>query len=168
VDRLIPTERRHRLSLLAFLAIALLHLFIALPSQAQDAAELRVEPVTVETASGKEVFKAEIADTPELRQKGLMYRKEMAADAGMLFDFGAPRPVHMWMKNTYISLDMIFIRADGTVIAIGANTEPLSEAVVGVEEPVKGVLEVVAGTAARLGIKPGDRVYHAIFGNAPS
>lgn len=139
-----------------------------LPSRAQDASQLRVEPVTIETSIGKEIFKAEIADTPELRSKGLMFRKEMAADAGMLFDFGVPRPVHMWMKNTYISLDMIFIRADGTVIAIGANTEPLSEAVVGVEEPVKGVLEVVAGTAARLGLKPGDRVYHPIFGNAPS
>jgi uncharacterized protein len=168
VDRLIPTEPRRRLSLFAFLAIALLHLLIGLPGRAQDAAKLRVEPVTVETRSGKEIFKAEIADTSELRQKGLMYRKEMAPDEGMLFDFGEPRPVHMWMKNTYISLDMIFIRADGTVVAIGANTEPLSEAVVGVEEPVKGVLEVVAGTAARLGLKPGDRVYHAIFGNAPS
>lgn len=141
---------------------------MGLPASAEDAAKLRVEPVTVESQSGKEIFKAEIADTPGLRQKGLMFRKEMATDEGMLFDFGAPRPVHMWMKNTYISLDMIFIRADGTVIAIGANTEPLSEAVVGVEEPVKGVLEVVAGTAARLGLKPGDRVYHPIFGNAPT
>ena len=122
----------------------------------------------VETQGGKEIFRAEIADTPQLRQQGLMFRKHMGANEGMLFDFGSPRPVHMWMKNTFISLDMIFIRKDGTVIAIGANTEPFSEAVIGVEEPVKGVLEVVAGTAARLGLKPGDRVYHPIFGNAPS
>jgi hypothetical protein len=149
------------------LAIAFLILFAGL-SRAQDAQSLRVEPVTVEAHGAKEIFKAEIADTPALRQRGLMFRKELAADAGMLFDFGEPRPVHMWMKNTYISLDMIFIRKDGTIIAIGANTEPLSEAIVGVEEPVKGVLEVVAGTAARLGLKPGDRVYHPIFGNAPS
>jgi len=168
VDRPTPTERLHRTALFAFLAATFFLFLAGLPSWAQVAAKLRVEPVIVETQSGKEIFKAEIADTAELRQKGLMYRKEMAADEGMLFDFGVPRPVHMWMKNTFISLDMIFIRADGTVIAIGANTEPLSEATVGVEEPVKGVLEVVAGTAARLGLKPGDRIYHPIFGNAPS
>ncbi|MFO0990911.1 MAG: DUF192 domain-containing protein [Hyphomicrobiales bacterium] len=149
------------------MAFAFLSLLVGSAS-AQDVVKLRIEPVTVESQTAKEIFKAEIADTPEARQKGLMFRKELAADEGMLFDFGAPRPVHMWMKNTYISLDMIFIREDGTVIAIGANTEPLSEAVIGVEEPVKSVLEVGAGTAARLGLKPGDHVYHPIFGNAPS
>jgi uncharacterized protein len=168
VDRLTPTEPLRRIALIAFLASAFAFFLICLPSRAQDTAKLRVEPVTVETQRGKEIFKAEIADTPALRQQGLMYRKEMAPDEGMLFDFGAPRPVQMWMRNTYISLDMIFIRKDGTVAAIGANTEPLSEAIVGVEEPVKGVLEVVAGTAARIGLKPGDRVIHPIFGNAPS
>ena len=168
MGRLIPTERLYRIAPVAFLATALFVLLNGFPSQADETARLRVEAVTVETQGGKEVFKAEIADTPQLRQQGLMFRKEMGADQGMLFDFGAPRPVHMWMKNTFISLDMIFIRKDGTVIAVGANTEPLSEAVIGVEEPVKGVLEVVAGTAARLGLKPGDRVYHSIFGNAPS
>jgi uncharacterized membrane protein (UPF0127 family) len=168
VDRLTPTEPLGRAALIAFLASAFAVFLVSLPVRAQDNAKLRVEPVTVETQRGKEIFKAEIADTPALRQQGLMYRKEMAPDEGMLFDFGAPRPVQMWMKNTYISLDMIFIRKDGTVVAIGANTEPLSEAIVGVEEPVKGVLEVVAGTAARIGLKPGDRVIHPIFGNAPS
>ena len=168
MDRLTPTEPLRRAALFGYLASALVVFLISLPSWAQDTAKLRVEPVTVETERGKEIFKAEIADTPALRQQGLMYRKEMAPDEGMLFDFGAPRPVHMWMKNTYISLDMIFIRKDGTVIAIGANTKPLSEAVVGVEEPVRGVLEVIAGTAARLGLKPGDRIFHPIFGNAPS
>lgn len=168
MDRLTPTEPLRRAALIAFLASAFAVFLIGLPVRAQDNAKLRVEPVTVETQRGKEIFKAEIADTPALRQQGLMYRKEMAPDEGMLFDFGAPRPVQMWMKNTYISLDMIFIRKDGTVVAIGANTEPLSEAIVGVEEPVKGVLEVVAGTAARIGLKPGDRIIHPIFGNAPS
>lgn len=163
----IPTDPRSRNVLIAIVATALFFVFAAPPGWTEDT-KLRVEPVTVEAEGRTEVFKAEIADTPELRGKGLMFRKELAADEGMLFDFGAPRPVHMWMKNTYISLDMIFIGADGTVIAIGADTEPLSETIVGVEEPVKGVLEVVAGTAARLGLKPGDRVYHRIFGNAPS
>jgi uncharacterized membrane protein (UPF0127 family) len=136
-------------------------------SLAQSATSPRVEEVILETAQGNVTIRAEIADTPQLRQKGLMFRKDLMADAGMLFDFGKPRPVGMWMKNTYVSLDMIFIRADGTVIGIGENTVPLSETVVGFREPVKGVLEVVAGTAARIGLKPGDRVYHAIFGNAP-
>ncbi len=168
MDRHTPTKAPHRSALIVLLATALAVFAIGSASRAQDTAKLRVEPVTVETQGGKEIFKAEIADTPELRQKGLMFRKQLGADEGMLFDFGAPRPVHMWMKNTYISLDMIFIRKDGTVVAIGANTEPLSEAVVGVEEPVKGVLEVAAGTAARIGLKPGDRVHHPIFGDAPS
>jgi len=138
----------------------------SMKTHAQDTSDFRVEEVVLETAGGKVTFRAEIADTPQLRQQGLMFRKQLAPDAGMLFDFGEPRPVRMWMKNTFISLDMIFIRADGTVIGIGANTVPLSEAVVGVEEPVKGVLEVKAGTAARIGLKPGDKVFHRIFGNA--
>jgi len=142
-------------------------LFMGLPagvSLADDAPSGKFEELTVETAKGKTTFNVEVADTPQLRQRGLMFRRELPADQGMLFDFGKPRPVQMWMKNTYVPLDMIFIRADGTVIGIGADTVPLSEDTVGVAEPVKGVLEVVAGTAARIGLKPGDRIRHRIFG----
>jgi uncharacterized membrane protein (UPF0127 family) len=133
--------------------------------RADDAQPPKLEALTVETAQGRTSFNVEIADTPQLRQQGLMFRRHLPADQGMLFDFGKPRPVQMWMKNTYIPLDMIFIRADGTVIGIGADTVPLSEDTVGVNEPVKGVLEVAAGTAARIGLKPGDRIHHRIFGS---
>ena len=151
---------------LLWAAIALL--FLCMPagvSLADDAPAAKFEELTVETAKGQD----------KLQGRGRRYAAIAPArpdvpdatclsDQGMLFDFGKPRPVQMWMKNTYISLDMIFIRADGTVIGIGADTVPLSEDTVGVAEPVKGVLEVVAGTAARIGLKPGDRIRHRIFG----
>jgi uncharacterized membrane protein (UPF0127 family) len=167
-DRPIPTELLKGVATAARLlwaAIALL--FLCMPagvSLADDAPVARFEELTVETAKGQTTFKVEVSDTAHLRQRGLMYRRDLPADQGMLFDFGKPRPVQMWMKNTYIPLDMIFIRADGTVVGIGADTVPLSEDTVGVAEPVKGVLEVVAGTAARIGLKPGDRIRHRIFG----
>jgi uncharacterized membrane protein (UPF0127 family) len=167
-DRLIPIELQKGVARavgLFWLAVALV--FLCLPAglgRADDTQPAKFEELTVETAQGQTSFRVEIADTAQLRQQGLMYRRELPADQGMLFDFGKPRPVQMWMKNSYISLDMIFIRADGTVIAIGADTVPLSEDTVGVSEPVKGVLEVVAGTAARIGLKPGDRIRHRIFG----
>ena len=87
----------------------------------------------------------------------------MAADHAMLFDFWRFFPVTMWMKNTYLPLDMVFIRADGTIARVAADTEPLSTAIISSGEPVLGVLELNAGTAAKLGIRPGDRVEHAMF-----
>jgi uncharacterized membrane protein (UPF0127 family) len=92
-----------------------------------------------------------------------MFRRSMAPDRGMLFDFEQVAPVAMWMKNTYLPLDMLFIRADGTVARIAADTEPLSTKVIPSGEPVLAVLELNAGTTARLGIRAGDRVEHGIF-----
>lgn len=117
--------------------------------------------VTLVTADGgRHAFAVEIAETPEQRARGLMYREELAADHGMLFDFGSDQPVSFWMKNTPLSLDMIFVRGDGRVAEIAADTTPFSLAAVDSDEPVRFVLEVVAGTAARLGLKPGDRLEH--------
>jgi uncharacterized protein len=138
-------------------------LFALSPTSAEQPA--KIEAVIVETETGSTLFMAEIADTPELRQRGLMFRHRLPPDSAMLFDFIDPRPVSMWMKNTYVSLDMVFIRPDGTIAAIAENTVPRSETPVGTEEPVRGVLEVVAGTARRLGLEPGDVVRHRIFGN---
>ncbi|MDP2621817.1 MAG: DUF192 domain-containing protein [Hyphomicrobiales bacterium] len=122
------------------------------------------EPLTIVSASGRHVFEVEIADQPGERARGLMDRFALASGAGMLFDFGEAQPVHMWMKNTYIPLDMVFIRADGVIQRIAANTVPLSLAIVPSEEPVRFVLEIAGGTAAKLGIKRGDRVEHRLLG----
>ncbi|VUD70157.1 hypothetical protein MET9862_00720 [Methylobacterium symbioticum] len=108
-------------------------------------------------------FSVEVMRTDADRSRGLMYRRSMAADHGMLFDFERTEPVSMWMKNTYLSLDMLFIRADGLIARIAAETEPLSTAIIPSGEPVLAVLELNAGTAARLGLRTGDRVEHPLF-----
>jgi uncharacterized membrane protein (UPF0127 family) len=121
------------------------------------------QSLEIATAGGTRTFSVELAKTrPEL-DRGLMYRRSLPAGRGMLFDFGSVQPIAMWMKNTYVSLDMIFIRSDGTIARIAENTTPLSEQIIPSGAPVKAVLEVVAGTAKRLGIAPGDRVAHRLF-----
>ena len=121
------------------------------------------EPLTVVTASGRHPFQVEVARDDATRSQGLMYRRSLGADRGMLFDFQRVEPVSMWMQNTYVSLDMLFIRPDGTVARVAERTEPLSTRTIPSGEPVLAVLEVPAGTAARLGIKPGDKVEHPLF-----
>lgn len=135
----------------------------ALLLQSAVGAAANLERVEIVTRSGVQVFDVELAVTPEERSKGLMFRRELPAGQGMLFDFGPETPVSMWMRNTYVSLDMIFIHADGRIARVAENTVPLSETIVPSGAPVKAVLEVVAGTARRLGIAPGDRVAHRIF-----
>src|SRR5438552_6093779 len=130
---------------------------------ADEAALSKIEPVTVVTDQGATMFTMEIADSDELRERGLMFRQRLPEDQGMLFDFGEPRPVAMWMKNTYIPLDMVFVRANGTVAYIAENTTPKSLETIGVQEPVLSVLELAAGTARRIGLRSGDMVYHRIF-----
>lgn len=132
---------------------------------ADDAPLSKIEPVTVATETGVTLFTVEMADTPEMQQRGLMFRQRLPEDRGMLFDFGEPRRVAMWMKNTLISLDMIFIRADGTVAGIAKRTKPGSLDTLGVAEPIKAVLEVAGGVSDKIGLQPGDTVYHRIFSN---
>jgi uncharacterized protein len=131
------------------------------PAVAQAVA--RIEPLSIVTETSATLFSAEVADTDELRERGLMFRHVLPSDQAMLFDFGQPRPAAMWMKNTYISLDMLFVRADGTIAALAENTEPFSTQIISVDEPVKGVVELAAGTVKRLGIKRDDKVYHKVF-----
>ena len=140
-------------------------LWLTFQSQAfsENAQISKLEPITVASEESVTMFIAEIADTEELRERGLMFRHLLPEDKAMLFDFGKPRPVAMWMKNTNISLDMLFIRADGTIAAIAENTVPQSLDTISVQEPVRGVLEVAAGTVKRLGVRTNDRVYHRIF-----
>lgn len=121
------------------------------------------ETLEIVTKGGVYPFSVEVVDTDASRQKGLMFRKTVPEGTGMLFDFKMDAPVSFWMKNTYVSLDMIFIRNDGTIASIAENTKPMSEDLVPAGTPVRGVLEVVAGTVRKLGIKPGDRVAHRVF-----
>jgi uncharacterized membrane protein (UPF0127 family) len=130
----------------------------------QADAEATNGELTVVSTSGKHSFKVEVVSTPEKMAQGLMYRKSLPEDAGMLFDYGRPQPTSFWMKNTLIPLDMIFIAADGRIVNIHERAVPLSLDPIPSQGPVRGVLEVNGGTVAKLGIKPGDRVLHPIFG----
>ena len=122
-----------------------------------------IQPLEIATRSGVHVFSVEMATTEEEKTTGLMYRKELPDGKGMLFDFSPEQQISMWMKNTYIPLDMIFIRADGRILRIAENTEPLSTRIISSGGLAKGVLEVIAGTAQKYGIQPGDRVAHPLF-----
>jgi len=139
-------------------AMAVLFLCADLPAQAAS-----IQPLEIATKSGVQVFSVEMATTEEEKTTGLMYRKELADGKGMLFDFSPEQQISMWMKNTYISLDMIFIRADGRILRIAENTEPQSTKIISSGGLARGVLEVIAGTAQKYGIQPGDRVAHPLF-----
>lgn len=132
-------------------------------SPAGREAAQRTEPLGIVSKTRRNTFDVEVMRNDADRARGLMYRRSMAADRGMLFDFERVAPVTMWMKNTYLSLDMVFIRADGTIARVAADTEPLSTAIVASGEPVLAVLELNAGTAAKFGIRAGDRVEHSMF-----
>ena len=119
---------------------------------------LREVPLTVRSANGEHRFTVEVAATPEQQARGLMYRRSLAGNRGMIFPYDPPQPVGFWMKNTLIPLDIIFIRADGRIARIAANTVPHSLEPVGSGEPVATVLEIRGGRAAELGINAGDLV----------
>jgi uncharacterized membrane protein (UPF0127 family) len=122
--------------------------------------------LVIVTRSREIKFDVEMALTEPQREHGLMFRKQMGPYEGMLFDFYHEQKVSFWMKNTLIPLDMLFIAGDGTIRHIYANAKPLSTDTIPSEYPVRAVLEINGGTAALLGIKPGDKVKHPIFGNA--
>jgi len=124
------------------------------------------DTLEIVSASGVHAFTVELATNDDERARGLMFRKELPQGSGMLFDFQHDQPVAFWMHNTYISLDMIFIRSDGRIMRIAENAEPQSDRLVPSGTPVRAVLEVIAGTARKLGIKAGDRVLNPMFGNA--
>ena len=119
---------------------------------------LEVVPLTIDSGGRSHRFMVEVARSPQEQARGLMFRDTLADDAGMIFPFPAPRPASFWMRNTLIPLDMIFVREDGTIARIAANTVPHSEEGVTSGEPVIAVLELRGGRAAELGISVGDRV----------
>lgn len=146
-----------------FAIVALLTLGLLLSGGPGRLGAADQQTLEIVTKGGVHVFAVEIAVTNEERARGLMYRKELAEGRGMLFDFTPDQEVSMWMRNTYVSLDMIFIRGDGRILRIAENTKPLSETIISSNGQVRGVLEVVAGTAKKFGIAPGDRVAHPLF-----
>jgi uncharacterized membrane protein (UPF0127 family) len=140
------------------------------PAAAQTGPQptLPEEPLVIVTRDGKRHgFRVEMALSPDQQMVGLMFRPSVAADGGMLFDWGAPRESSMWMRNTITSLDMLFIAADGRIHRIAERTVPYSLAPVDSRGLVRATLELAAGTAERLGLRVGDQVLQRIFGNAP-
>lgn len=150
-----------RLFLVAFVLAAT----AAKPATAQQS--FAASTVTVETAGAAKLrFKVEMAETQPQQAQGLMYRRQLAPDAGMLFIYSKPQVAAFWMKNTFIPLDMLFIAADGRIVHIHPNATPQSEATITTPQLVKAVLEINGGLAARLGIRVGDIARHAAFNNA--
>jgi len=147
------------LAAFAFAAFALLVVVVAGRAIAAD-----VRTLEIVTKTGVQVFSVEVAKTDEERERGLMFRTSLPDGQGMLFDFSPEQNVSMWMKNTLIPLDMIFVRADGRILRIAENTKVQSEDIIPSGGPVRAVVEVIAGTARKYGIQPGDRVgYPALF-----
>lgn len=151
--------RRGRFALLAVIAMLCAATFGTITSAtAAETWSSNLEPLTIVTGKGEFVFHVEVAQTDEQRMRGLMHRRHMPADRGMIFLYEQEEPVAMWMENTYISLDMLFVRADGTVANIVTHAEPLSRRLLPSAGPVATVIELNAGEAGRIGVKPGDRI----------
>jgi hypothetical protein len=148
---------------LAALALVLL---LAAPAARADLQTFQRDELTIESAAGSHRFAVEVAVTPAQRAQGLMFRERLPADAGMLFLYPSEQIVSMWMKNTLIPLDMLFIAEDGRIVHIAERAVPGSMATISSGQPVRAVLELNGGTAARMKIAPGDRVLHQTFGTA--
>ena len=149
-------SRRIFISVLTFLGISTFAL-------SQELLTFEKSKLKIITSRGENIFDVELAVTERQQSQGLMFRRSMAANAGMLFDYGALKQIQMWMKNTYIPLDMIFIDSNGKVINIVERTIPESLIIISSRGRARAVLELNSGTASRLGIKEGDRVVHSIF-----
>ena len=134
---------------------------LAAPGRAEEAAP--TEGFVVLTAKGPVELSLEIADDGAERARGLMFRKSLPPKGGMLFDFGGEQPVYMWMRNTYIPLDMLFVDTSGRVVHIARETTPHSEATITAGRPVRGVIELAGGQAAALGLAEGDLVTRRLF-----
>jgi uncharacterized protein len=131
----------------------------------QGAAQQGLETLQLVTASGPHELSVEVMRTAEQRQRGLMFRRFLPQNRGMLFLFEAERPVAMWMKNTYLPLDMVFIGKTGRVVGLAENVEPLSEKIIPSGAPTYAVLELNAGVAAKIGLRIGDALRYPAFTN---
>jgi uncharacterized protein len=155
-------------SILSSFAAGAIMALLAFSAVASAQVRFDKQPLAIVTASGqRHEFSAELALDPDQREQGLMYRKQMAPDAGMLFDFGDSRAVSMWMRNTLIPLDMLFIDDAGTITHIQEQEKPLSETIISSQGPVKYVLELNGGEVRRRAIHKGDKVLSQQIGNLP-
>lgn len=123
-------------------------------------------PFVIDTTRGPMRFTVELATTEPQQERGLMFRKSLAPDAGMLFDLHTEKPAVLWMKNTLIPLDMLFFDKDGVVVLVVPNAKPLSLDPIGTRKPVRAVLEIRGGRAKEMGLEPGDVSEDAIFSHA--
>ena len=160
ISRLASADRARLRCLLAIVAALVL---VAAGHAKAAAVTFEEMPLSIDATSGRFDFQVELAVSAEQRGLGLMFRENLAEDRGMLFDFGSPQRASMWMRNTYVPLDMLFIDADGRITQIAADTQPLSDTVIASRESVRAVLELRAGVTAKLGIEPGDRIIHPMF-----
>ena len=154
------TTRRTLLLLVSVIAVR----FFAASAGAQ-LQRFATSELTIVSSTGPHDFTVEVAKTPEQMEQGLMFRRAMAPDSGMLFEYPAPTAATMWMRNTLIPLDMLFVDAQGRIINIHERAVPLSLEVISAAAPVRAVIELNGGTASRLGIASGDLVRHPFFGN---
>ena len=154
----------NRAALRAVLVCLLSMVFAMLVAVPPLDAKMRRDILTLVTESGEHRIEIEVAETLQEKAVGLMFRRSVPPGTGMLFPYPSPQEVTMWMRNTYVPLDMIFIRADGVIHRIEERTEPFSERTIASQGPVTAVLEIAGGEASRLGLKPGDRVIHPHFG----
>ncbi len=156
--------RMNRRTLLALLALAPAAALAQSDEPTGPQPELPKQQLVIVTKDGqRHVFNVELATTPVQQETGLMFRTSVPPDGGMLFDWDTPRQSEMWMKNTLVPLDMVFIAADGTIDSIAENTVPRSLRIIASQGPVLATLELAGGTTARLGITVGDKVLAPMF-----
>jgi uncharacterized protein len=164
VSHRVSERAAHRAALFMLSIFAVM--FVGLQYTGAAHAKMRNDRLIIEPAAGgtARAINIEIAETDEEKMLGLMFRTSLDDGHGMLFPYGATHEMTMWMRNTYISLDMLFIRADGVIHRIEARAEPLSDRQISSGGPVSAVLELAGGAAERLNLKPGDKVRHPLFG----
>lgn len=149
-----------------FILMVAVTLALATPAAQAELQSFERDQLVIESESGAHRFEVELAVSPEQRAQGLMFRQRLAADAGMLFLYSTDRTISMWMKSTLIPLDLLFIGADGRIVRVAERAVPGSAATISSDQPARAVLELNGGTAARLQIRPGDRVLYRTFGTA--
>ena len=136
--------------------------YMAAPATGVAQTGLATVPLTIQTATGKHRYTVEVAASPQAQETGMMYRRSMPANHGMIFPFATSRVLTFWMENTWLPLDLVFIGDDGKVVSIAADAKPMSRDIISSQVPARSVLELNGGEAARIGLRPGDMVSYKL------